>query len=92
MDLDPLQKLSKRIRTLQKQRDELEKKIAADRQDVEKLQAKLERLKKDVEVKKSGSLDVEEKGAKIDSIIKGTESAIRRLVETSVTLEKSLEL
>ena len=56
------------------------------------METKLEKLRQDIDDKKTGSEDAVTKGARIDKIIAETENAIKKIVETSITLERALEL
>lgn len=91
MDTDPILRLQNKIEIMKRQRDQLERDIKRDEDDIEK-------LNKQVETKKENTINREQKVADnttkiktLDALITETEKSIQKIIETSLTLDKALE-
>ncbi len=90
MDFDPIQKLAKRISATKQQRDELNQRIHSDKEEVERLKAKLGELKTGLAEKRRRTEERQVKAARIDKLMAESDKALRKIIETSITLERAL--
>ena len=91
MDLDPIHKLSKRVNAIKKQRDELDKNLKTDKDGLENVATKLDELRAELAHRKEVTIEREKKLTRIDKLVSESEKTIRKIVETSITLEKALD-
>jgi len=91
MDLDPITKLSRRINVTKGQREAIAKQIEKDNNDVQNITEKLDKLRADLESKKQSAGEREKKSAHIEKLITESEITIKKIIETSIILEKALD-
>ena len=91
MELDPIYRLSKKIKFIQDKRDNVERQITNDRKEVDEIESRLAELREKLESMKTVSGKGEEKSNRIDKLIEDTEKTLRKIVETSLTLERALD-
>eukprot|EP00830_Metopus_es_P020295 TRINITY_DN798_c0_g1_i3.p1 TRINITY_DN798_c0_g1~~TRINITY_DN798_c0_g1_i3.p1 ORF type:complete len:146 (-),score=57.95 TRINITY_DN798_c0_g1_i3:36-410(-) len=92
VDYDPIARLSKRISTLQREKERVSTELTMNQKAAEDLEAKLEKAKEELEAKKAKAEVSQKRKKAADKLLEDTEKAIKKIIETSLILEKALDL
>ena len=91
MEFDPIVRLTKRIGELKKSKEALEKRHEEDKISLVTMKDRLEKIKEELQKKKGATGSGVLKMAHIEKVVSGTEAQLRRLVLTSLAIEKTLD-
>ena len=88
---DPISKLSNRIKEIKGIKSNLEYKYLEDKKSIERIGARIEKVSESIEEKKGFIEENEVKAERYNRVIEESEKVIRKVFETSIRLDKTLQ-
>ena len=89
--MDPIMRLERKVRILEQQKQELEKELKRDENDISKLRELIDKKRTTVDTKNNQMVENKEKLQRATLIISESEKSLRKIIETSLALEKALD-
>src|SRR5689334_12767638 len=91
MDMDPIVRLRNKIKTIERRRDDLTKSINQDTANLDQLRQQIDEKRTAADSQAQKTTENKAKLERVDTLIAKVEESLKKIIETSLALEKALE-